>query len=164
MTRHQAGVLVLHEQATNAIILTERSTQLRHHPGEICFPGGRWEEGDRSLLDTAFRELQEELGIERERVIIQSMLKAELTLSGFLIHSWVAQIEQLSPFQLAPDEVIDVLRIPMRDVRERSNYQEIVIKRNNLEIKTYQFCLASHYVWGATARIMMQLCSNTSPS
>ena len=77
-----AAVVVLYEHATDSLILTRRSNQLRDQPGEICFPGGHWDEGDQTLYDTALRELQEELGIRAERVQLQKMMKTQKTLSG----------------------------------------------------------------------------------
>jgi 8-oxo-dGTP pyrophosphatase MutT (NUDIX family) len=154
---HDAAVIVLHEKETDSLILTERSCHLRDHPGEICFPGGRWEEGDNTLYDTALRELQEELGIDSVRVQLQKLLKTEQTLSGYLIHPWLAFIDTISPYQINPLEVTNILRLPMSEVYKRANYQQIRVQRQGLEIVTYQFLAEHHVVWGATARIMMQL-------
>ena len=66
-TQVHSAVLVLHELATDSLVLTKRSNKLRHHPGEICFPGGIWENQDENLYATALRELNEELGIEAKQ-------------------------------------------------------------------------------------------------
>ena len=152
-----AAVIVLHEKDTDSLILTERSSQLRDHPGEICFPGGLWEEGDNTLYDTALRELEEELGINSTRVQLHRMLKTEQTLTGYRISPWLAVIDTLSPYQMNPVEVASVIRIPMTEIYKRTNYQQIKVERQGTEILTYQFLVDNYMVWGATVRIMMQL-------
>ncbi|WP_045105964.1 NUDIX hydrolase [Legionella hackeliae] len=158
--QNAASVLVLHDLSNNSLILTQRSLHLKHHPGEICFPGGRWQKGDSSLLDTALRELQEELNIAASRIKSPRMMKPELTLTGFLIYPWFAEIESLIPYTPDPNEVLDVLNLPLRDVKKRSHYQEMIVSRGGIKVKTWKFTVSNHFIWGATARIMKQLCEN----
>ncbi|WP_131783044.1 NUDIX hydrolase [Legionella gresilensis] len=157
MQRRNAAVLVLHERVTNSIILTERSSQLKNHPGEICFPGGLWEEEDKTLFATALRELQEELGITAERVTLLKSLTPEQTLTGYLIYPWLASIETIEPYVLS-EEVTDVLRVPIDKVCNIDHYQKIEVERRGFKFMSYQFTAETRFVWGATARIMMQLC------
>ncbi|WP_419418695.1 NUDIX hydrolase [Legionella sp. D16C41] len=157
MLRRNAAVLVLHEQATNSIILTERSNQLQMHPGEICFPGGLWEEQDESLFATALRELNEELGIESHRVTLIKPLKPEQTLTGYLIYPWLATIKTINPYSLS-EEVVDVFPITVTKACKIANYQLIEVERRGFKFKSYQFMPERRFVWGATARIMRQLC------
>lgn len=153
----EAAVIVLHAEDTDSIILTLRSKQLRDHPGEICFPGGRWEMGDTTLSDTALRELHEELGIFSDRVRIHKMMRPELSRSGYLIYPWFASIKTLFPY--TPNKEVDeVLELPMNAVCNLSNYKEIMVEKGELKIKTNQFVDDRYLVWGVTARIMMQLC------
>lgn len=153
-----AAILVLHEKTTNSLILTKRSHQLRHHPGEICFPGGRWQADDNTLYDTALRELHEELGISADRVQLQKIMMTELTLTGYLIQPWFAVITTLDPYQIDQEEVVDVLRLPMSEVCNRDNYLTIWINIKHFTIKTCRYKDNEHFIWGATARIMRQLC------
>lgn len=157
LTPQNAAVVVLHELSSDSLVLTQRSKTLRAHPGEICFPGGRWQVGDKSLYDTALRELREELGVLSSRIKLQKSLRPEQTLTGFIIHPWFASIDQLSPYQADENEVDEVFFLPFNEVVKKSNYQEIQISRSGFTITTYQFIASGHYVWGATARIMMQM-------
>ena len=91
-----SGVIVLYERSSDSIILTKRSEHLKHHPGEVCFPGGVWENGDANLYATALRELNEELGIEPSRVSLIKELTIERTLLGAIIHAWFASIESIN--------------------------------------------------------------------
>ncbi|ARG97639.1 NUDIX hydrolase [Legionella micdadei] len=157
VTPKDAAVVVLHELSSDSLVLTQRSHTLRNHPGEICFPGGRWQVGDKNLYDTALRELQEELGIAPERIALQMELRPERTLSGYLIHPWLATIENLSPYHADKNEVAEVYYLPMGEIIKASNYQKIQVSRFGFTFTTYRFVASRHYVWGATARIMMQL-------
>lgn len=155
--RKKSAVIVLYERTTDALILTKRSKQLRNHPGEVCFPGGGWEGGDENLYATALRELEEELGISPSRVQLERAMDPETTLSGYVIHPWLASIETLVPYHADCEEVSEVFSLPMKEVVLASNYQELLVNRYELKIKSYQYTASSHFVWGATARIMMQL-------
>ncbi|KTD08172.1 NUDIX hydrolase [Legionella jamestowniensis] len=154
-----ASVLVLHNLSNNSLILTRRSLTLRNHPGEICFPGGRWQEGDKDLLATAFRELQEELGIAPSRVKSPRLMMPESTLSGFFIYPWFATIDALEPYSVNSDEVLDVLNLPLQEAKKLEHYQEITVYKSGVEFKSCLYTASPHLVWGATARIMRQLCS-----
>ncbi|MGQ3887776.1 NUDIX hydrolase [Legionella sp. CNM-1927-20] len=163
MQRRNAAVLVLHERVTHSIILTERSSQLKNHPGEICFPGGLWEEQDETLFATALRELEEELGITADRVTLQKSLAPEQTLTGYLISPWLASIETIEPYFLS-EEVVAVLRVPVAKVCDVAHYQKIEVEKRGLRFMSYQFTAETRFVWGATARIMMQLCEGKNKS
>lgn len=160
MNGKKSSVLVLHEHRSNSIILTERSHELRHHPGEVCFPGGLWEVGDESLYQTALRELEEELGINADRVKFNKQLNTEHTLTGYLIYPWFAEIESIIPYTLNTQEVASIFPIPMAEVCNPKNYQLIEVNRHGIQFFSYQFIADSHFIWGATVRIMMQLCSD----
>ena len=153
----KAAVIILKELATDSLILTLRSSKLRHHPGEACFPGGHWQEDDLNFYQTALRELNEELQIKPERVSLIRPLVVERTLAGSLIYPWFASIEQLEPFQIDAEEVREVFSLPMKAVTNPINYQEVELMRYGLKIKSQQFVASPHFIWGATVRIMKQL-------
>ena len=154
----ESAVIVMHEKATDSLILTRRTAHLRDHPGEVCFPGGGWEPGDIDLRATALRELKEELGIETDRVQLIKKMEPEKTLSGSIIHPWLATILALEPYVLNTYEVAEVLMLPMQAVYTISNYKDIVIIRSGKRVTTCEFTTSCYFVWGATARIMKQLC------
>ncbi len=155
---HKEGaVIVLRELSSDSLILTKRGTTMRYHPGEVCFPGGSWQEGDKDFYATALRELHEELGIQSSRVKLEKALDPEQTLGGYIIYPCLANIKKLIPYQLESHEVAEVFLLPMVEVINPSNYKEIKFERSGVSVKTYQFTASEFYVWGATARIMRQL-------
>ena len=153
---------MLHETTTDSLILTQRSFALPHHPGEVCFPGGRWQPTDEDYFATALRELQEELGVSPERILSPSPLESELTLTGFVIHPWFAKITTLEPFKMDEGEVAAVLRVAVPDVINRRNYHRVEVSRNGFTIQTIQYQGDDFTVWGATARIMLHLSEATA--
>lgn len=157
ISNHHSAVLVLYEQRADALVLTKRSKTLQHHPGEICFPGGRWEEQDANYYETALREVYEEIGIEAKRITRVRKLQTELTLSGVMIHPWLCEIEQITPFHLNVQEVSKIILIPMSQVVDASHYSDFFIERDGVKIKNCRFIDEREVIWGATARIMMQL-------
>lgn len=153
----ETAVLVLLDLATGHLVLTRRAGHLQSHPGEVCFPGGRWEEADESLVATALRELEEELGISAERVMAIKELAVEQTLPGVRILPCMATIASLSPFQMNADEVAAVITLPLSEVLKPENYREILMVKYGHPFKSLEFTASEHFIWGATARIMRQL-------
>ena len=152
-----AAVIVLYENSSDSLILTQRSEHLRAHPGEICFPGGLWEEEDRDFYSTALRELYEELGITADRVALIKELNIEKTLLGRIIHPWLVSIESIHPYSLNSSEVSRLVAVPMSLVQTAENYKEVVIERVGHRVKSCEFVFKEEWIWGATARIMRQL-------
>ncbi len=155
--RVHAGVIVLQERSSEHLILTKRSEHLRNHPGEICFPGGVWEEGDETFYATALRELKEELGIDSSRVTLIKELDREQTVLGSVIYPWLVSIESINPFHINESEVSSIISVPMFLVQDPKNYQEITMERKGFKFKSCQFTGHPEFIWGATARIMKQL-------
>lgn len=153
-----AAVVVLLDTSTNSLVLTKRTKHLVHHAGEICFPGGQYQCEDGNLQMTAIRELKEELGIERSRLSALTPLSNIKTLTGFSISPWFATIDTVHPYQLQVSEVEQMLLIDVRQAASHENYQKITIEQSGYPITTEQFMYPTHKIWGATAKIMHQLC------
>lgn len=156
-----SAVIVLHELSTGSLILTKRSEQLRAHPGEICFPGGSWEEGDENLYATGLRELYEELGIQADRVTFIRELITQQTLLGSIIHPWFASIESVEPYRLNPNEVTRLITVPMSLVQDKKNYKDVIVERRGFKFKSCEFVYKDDWIWGATAKIMKQLVASS---
>lgn len=152
-----SAVILMHDLLLDALVLTKRSKYLRTHPGEISFPGGIREEVDANLYETGLRELNEELGISRDRVSLVRSLEQETTLLGTIIHPWMVEIKSTEPYQLNKDEVSSLLFVPISLVTDPANYREITIEHKGMHFKTQSFIPENGIIWGATARIMMQL-------
>ena len=136
------------------IILTKRSSLLKHHKNEISFPGGTFKETDMSLLNTALRETKEEIGLNiHSNEIVGSFHTVRTLTSNFAIIPFVTFQDNLRKTKILIDEVSEVLDIPIFDLFNSLN--------NNFNYKnfsdSYAFRYNSEIIWGATARILKQI-------
>jgi 8-oxo-dGTP pyrophosphatase MutT (NUDIX family) len=149
--------LFLREDAVH-VVLTKRTDRVRTHQGQISFPGGAWEDGDATLLDTALREAREEVGLRAEDVEVLGVLDDVPTaVSGFLVRPFVAVIPH--PYEFVQDvaEVAGLLSPPLDvfadDERRRTETRE----RDGLRYEVHYFDVEGEVVWGATARMLVAL-------
>jgi 8-oxo-dGTP pyrophosphatase MutT (NUDIX family) len=153
----QAAVLIpiyLDERGP-VVVYTERSSDLRKHPGEISFPGGRRDPGE-DLLTTALREAEEEIGLPRELVKITGQLQSIGTfVSGFRITPYVAEIPAGLTWMPAEREVARVLEFSVADLRAGHRFERLL--RKGVPVRTDTYTVADQLVWGATARITRYL-------
>jgi 8-oxo-dGTP pyrophosphatase MutT (NUDIX family) len=137
-------------------VFTRRRDELRRHPGEISFPGGRHEPGDADLVQTALRETDEEIGLAPAAVRIAGALPPTPTIAtGYAIYPFVGVIEPGTRWTLSPDEVASVLELTLTDLRAGSGRRRLL--RRGLPIRTDTFVVGDELIWGATARILQDL-------
>jgi 8-oxo-dGTP pyrophosphatase MutT (NUDIX family) len=133
------------------VLFTKRSSQVDFHRGQVCFPGGRPEPRDSSLLQTALREAEEEVGLEAKDVEILGGLDDTPTLtSGYIISPFVAVISYPYHFKADPREVEEIFSVPLSALMDEANVRQ---DKNGLGY-TYEY--EGHIIWGATARIIKQ--------
>ena len=139
------------------ILLTRRADHLRHHPGQVSFPGGRMHAGDADLLATALRETEEELGFGATRIEVVGRLDECLTGTGFAITPFVALIAELPPLVPDPGEVGAVFTLPLdppcifREMRREA----MTTPRGRRDFWVMDH--GEHRIWGATARMLREL-------
>jgi 8-oxo-dGTP pyrophosphatase MutT (NUDIX family) len=156
--RTDAGVLVpLYEQDGELhAVFTKRRDDLRRHPGEISFPGGRHDDGDTDLSETALREAEEEIGLPREDVEILGALQPTPTIAtGYAVYPFVGLIAPGHEWELSPREVAEVIELRLADLE--SGYGRRRLIRRGLPIRTDTYLVGDHLIWGATARILADL-------
>ena len=155
--RTEAAVLVpMHGWPDHpGLVFTERRSDLRRHAGEISFPGGRRDEGE-SLLETALREAEEEIGLSRDQVDIAGALPPIGTfVTNYKVHPFVGLIDQGLRFEPNPSEVESVLIASLDDLT--AAYEKRRLVRRGVPIKTDTYLIADKLIWGATARILGDL-------
>ena len=139
------------------ILLTKRSINLRNHPGQIAFPGGKKEECDSNPMETALREAEEEIGLKTSRVEVISSLPTHKTATGFTIKPYIGLVRE--PFKkiLQRGEVDEVFTVPFDHFLDEKNFTIQRRKWNGAERRYYIVPFGPYYIWGATARILMNL-------
>jgi 8-oxo-dGTP pyrophosphatase MutT (NUDIX family) len=157
--RTDAAVLIgLVERAGEPhLLLTQRTTHLRDHAGQISFPGGRVERWDASIAATALREAQEEIGLDPARVEVLGELAPYDTATGFRIHPVVGWLTPPLELRLDPYEVDDVFELPLAFVVEPGNHRRQSFRRGPLTRTYYVLPWQNRFIWGATAGILVNL-------
>jgi len=154
-----AGVLVPISIIGGAprVILTKRSSALKHHPGQIAFPGGKQDEGDADVTAAALREAWEEIGLPQDLPQVIGHLPEHETVTGFRVTPVVALLEQ--DFKLIPEpgEVDEVFSVPLAHLLNLDNY--IIESRRWRGTRRHYFTVpyGPYYTWGATARMLRGL-------
>ncbi len=154
-----AGVLVpvwLRPEGAS-LILTKRSSHLKHHPGQIAFPGGKVDATDASAQAAALREALEEIGLPPDRVRIIGALPTHETVTGFAMTPFVGLIQ--GPFTPVPEagEVEEVFTVPLAHVLTPARFA--IERRQWMGVwrRYYAVPYGPYYIWGATARILRGL-------
>jgi 8-oxo-dGTP pyrophosphatase MutT (NUDIX family) len=134
------------------LVFTERRHDLRRHPGEISFPGGRRDEGE-TLLETALREAEEEIGLSPGDVEVAGALPPVGTfVTSYKVHPFVGRIEAGLPFEPNPSEVESVIVASIGDLVAGYGKRRVIAR--GMPIKTDTYLVGEALIWGATARIL----------
>ena len=139
------------------ILLTKRSNSLRNHPGQIAFPGGKKDQIDSSPIETALRETQEEVGLNPKNVEIIASLPSHKTATGFVIKPYLGLINQPFSETLRQGEVDEIFTVPYEYILNEKNFSIHTRKWNGSQRSYYVVPYGPYYIWGATARILLNL-------
>jgi len=138
------------------VVFTKRRHDLRRHPGEVSFPGGRYDDGERDLLATALREAHEEIGLAPEAVEILGALQPTPTIAtNYSVYPFVGMIEAGLTWTLSALEVAEVIELSVSQLQ--AGYGRRRLLRRGLPIRTDTYEVGEHMIWGATARILADL-------
>lgn len=140
-----------------AVLLTERASSLRDHSGQIAFPGGKMDEADSSPLETALREAEEEIGLERCHVRALGYLDAYLSSSNYLVVPVVALIAPAMTLTINEFEVAETFEVPLGFLMDEGNH-ELHAREWKGRIRQY-YAIPYHqrYIWGVTAGILRNM-------
>ncbi|HET9075159.1 MAG TPA: CoA pyrophosphatase [Solirubrobacteraceae bacterium] len=143
-------------------VFTRRPEDLRRHPGEISFPGGRVDPTDATFMATALREAEEEVGLDPAQVTVLGALPPTPTIAtGFAIYPFVAGVTGTVSWRPNPDEVAELIELPLATVRD--GYARRRLLRRGLPIRTDTYVVGDLLIWGATARILGDLFDRLEP-
>lgn len=148
-----AAVLVGVRENGN-LILTKRSARLKHHPGQIAFPGGKKDDSDADLAAAALREAHEEIGLPQNQVEVLGTLPCHETVTAYQVTPIVALIK--GNFTVLPEdgEVAEVFEVPFAHYTTPSNFRVEGRRWQGRRRQYYVAPFGPYYIWGATARIL----------
>jgi 8-oxo-dGTP pyrophosphatase MutT (NUDIX family) len=154
----QAAVMVLiTDELSPQLVFTRRSQQLTYHPGEVCFPGGMWEQQDSTLLASALRETQEEIGLEARHIRVLGALLPRYTGSGTSVTSFVAAIPADYSFTPNLDELDAVFTVPLAAFVEGLQIRVDTFERNHKHFQIPAYAYQGFEIWGFTAGVTTEL-------
>jgi len=151
-----AGVLapIVETSGGLGLLLTKRAAALKHHPGQIAFPGGKQDEQDADVIAAALREADEEIGLPPSSVEVLGTLPPHETVTSFHVTPVIGFVSK--PFKIVPEpgEVAEVFIVPLDHVLNPDNYL-IQSRRWRGQMRHYFVVpYGPYYIWGATARML----------
>lgn len=156
-TRASVLIPLLIKRDGLSVLLTQRTDHLYDHAGQISFPGGRMDEGDVDPRETALRESEEEIGLDRSGVEIIGHLPLYLTVSGYSVTPVVALVKPQAEYVLDAFEVADVFEVPLHFLMNPANHQVRVWESDQGSRRFYSMPYENRFIWGATAGMLRNL-------
>ena len=152
----KAGVLILlikdNDDEEYKILFTKRSEQLKTHSGEVSFPGGKWEEGDSNLYQTALRESNEEIILDMKNVTKLGPLNFLLSRHKIEVNPFVGYLNQLQDFK-GNFEIDEIFTVPISFLMNEENIEYKEFNRKDLKVYIPSWVYNGNRIWGLTAMI-----------
>ena len=139
------------------VLLTHRSSELKHHAGQISFPGGRLEPGDDNAIAAALRETEEEIGLRREFIEVIDCLPDHVVISGYRVTPVVGLVSPGFDLVLDPTEVSGTFEAPLSHLLNPATHTRRLQSFGGEELEVLELPWGGHTIWGATAGMLLTL-------
>ena len=139
------------------VILTERASTLKHHAGQVAFPGGKRDAQDINLEQTALREADEEIGLAADNVQVLGCMPSHETITGFSITPVLGLVRDAFEPRIDPNEVAEVFLCPLAHVTDSANFSVQGRRWRRQQRYYHTVPYGPYYIWGATAQILRAL-------
>ena len=155
--KHAAVLVPLVVRDALTLLLTQRPLHLKHHPGQISFPGGRVEETDTDAIAAALRETEEEVGLSRRHIELLGTLPPYHTVSNYAVTPVVALVQPPFTLRLDANEVADAFEVPLDFILDPANHEKRSRPWEGRERHFYAMPYGERFIWGATAAMLRNL-------
>jgi len=148
---------IYYKEGQYYLLFIKRTEKVREHKGQISFPGGAYQEGDRTLVDTALREGTEEIGLVADIVEILGVLDDTSTVtSNYIISPFIAFIPWPYQFKIDREEVEEIIVVPILALLDKDCMRQEIETIDGKAVTSYFYHYQGRVIWGATARILNQ--------
>jgi len=155
--RDAAVLIAFTDRPDPGVILTQRPQWLRSHAGQVAFPGGKIDPGDRDAIDAALREAEEEIGLNRRDVAVAGVTEPYRSGSGYHITPVLGVIPPDLAFDPNPDEVEEWFEVPLDILFDPDNYARQQAHWQGQDRYYYDMDWKGRRIWGVTAGIIVNL-------
>jgi 8-oxo-dGTP pyrophosphatase MutT (NUDIX family) len=145
------------------VLLTKRASGLKHHPGQIAFPGGKVDAGDDGVVGAALCEAWEEIGLQPGNVTVLGMLPAHETVTGYRVTPVLGLVRDCFNAKPQESEVAEAFSVPLSHVTTPANFTVEQREWRGVWRRYYTVPYGPYYIWGATARILRGLADRMGP-
>ena len=152
-----AVLIAITDRPDPGVILTQRPKTMRHHAGQIAFPGGRVDPEDVDLVHTALREAEEEIAMPRDAVTVIGTIDRYRTITGYHVTPVVGVVHPDLPLRANAAEVSDWFEVPLSFLLEPGNHIEQAVEWQGRERHYYEITYEGRRIWGATAAMIVNL-------
>ncbi len=151
-----AGVLipVIETRTELSVLLTQRAADLKHHPGQVSFPGGRMEEHDADVSVTALRETHEEVGIDPQAVSIIGYLESMPTITGYAVTPVIGLLEGPPELSIDTTEVEYAFEVPLEFLLDERNDRPVERDFEGRTVTMMELHYEGQRIWGVTAMLL----------
>lgn len=139
------------------VLLTRRADHLKHHGGQISFPGGRLEEHDLGPAEAALREAEEEVGLPPAHVDVIGYLDNYITITGYCVTPVIALVRPGFDLVIDETEVAEAFEVPLRHVMDPVQVLRREKRFLGVSISYYEIPYLHYNIWGATAGMLVSL-------
>ena len=155
--RPAAVLVAVIDRAEPSVLLTQRAAHLPDHPGQVSFPGGKIDAGDKNPCDSALREAAEEIGLERGHIEPLGYLDLYMTTLGYRIVPVIARIKPGFTLKLNTSEVDAAFEVPLAFLMDQANVARHSRDWQGMTRHYYAITFGERYIWGVTAGILRNL-------
>lgn len=148
---------VLERDSGSTVLLTQRSKALKHHAGQVSFPGGRMEQSDVDVVATALRETHEEIGIAPPLVDVVGFLPTMPTITGYVVSPVVGYVDSDAAIAVDPGEVDYAFEVPLDFLLDKASEKRVDREVDGQMLSMVEYHWQSERIWGATAYMIREL-------